>query len=312
MKKVLLTGSTGFIGSKLYRELTQNNYSVVCPVRNNYFIDNSDYILVDDFTGDLDFTHLLPEIDVVIHLAAKAHINQNSLTSIDRNNMKICNVEATLSLAKQAAACGVNRFIFLSSIGVNGNQSITPFLYDDPECPIDFYSNTKLTAEIGLKKIVKDSNMDFVIIRPPLVYGDNAPGNFNKLINLSKYNYGIPLGAIHNKRSFVSVYNLVDLIVCCIDNPNASNQTFLVSDDEDLSTTELIQKIIKISGRSPFLLPVPLSLLKFIAFLFNKKSMVDKLSSSLMVDIEHTKCTLNWKPPYSIDEGIYNCLKKID
>ena len=163
--------------------------------------------------------------------------------------------------------------------------------------------------EIALKKIVKNTDMELVIIRPPLVYGKNAPGNFGKLLNVAQRNLPLPLGAINNQRSFVAIDNLVDLIVTCIDHPNAVNHTFLVSDGEDISTSNLLKKLTLAAGKKPWLIPIPLSFLKLIASIVGKKDTVERFSSSLIVDIEHTKSTLNWKPPITLEEGIRRCFK---
>ncbi len=158
-----------------------------------------------------------------------------------------------------------------------------------------------------MRQIAKETGLEVVIIRPPLVYGANAPGNFGKLTQAVRYGQWLPLGAVHNQRSFVALDNLVDLIITCIDNPNAVNQIFLVSDDEDISTTRLLEMMTRAADRSPRLLPVPMGLLRLIGKLTGKQAMIERLCGNLLVDISHTKAILGWQPPISVEEGIKRC-----
>ncbi|BDF95558.1 SDR family oxidoreductase [Pseudoalteromonas sp. KAN5] len=309
MKNILLTGATGFVGKNLFITLN-NNFNVALVFRSSteYFECANRKYKVSDFSAETDFTRCLNEIDCVIHLAARAHIQgKKSETALDE--FRKSNVFATLKLAEQAAKSGVKRFIFISSIGVNGVSNSTPFIYSDDPNPTEDYAVSKYEAEIGLKKITKKTGMEVVIIRPPLVYGKGAPGNVGTLLQVAEKNLPLPLGLINNQRSFVAIDNLVDLIVTCIDHPDAANQTFLVSDDETISTSNLLKKLTLAAGKQPWLLPVPVSLLKLAASVFGKKAAVERFSSSLTVDIEHTKKTLNWKPPITLDEGIRRCFK---
>lgn len=308
MLKILITGSSGFIGSTLLTSISNiEKFDVLKVVRElNTRKNLNDYIEVGSFTGDTNFNNALINIDVVIHLAALAHIQDVDDSNLTKK-FKACNVDATLTLAKQAVANGVSRFIFLSSIGVCGLKNVVPFTCFDTEQPIDIYAKSKYEAEVALKELAEESNMDIVIIRPPLVYGKDAPGNFGKLLKIAKSNLPLPFGAINNKRSFVSIDNLVDLITVCIEHPNAVNQTFLVSDDEDISTSNFLIKLILATGRKARLLPVPVSFLKFLASICGKKTAIEKFTSSLTVDIEYTKKTLNWKPVITLDEGVRRC-----
>ncbi|MER2493221.1 NAD-dependent epimerase/dehydratase family protein [Catenovulum sediminis] len=305
--KVLVTGSSGFVGGCLVGQL-EEQYSVMKVVRNQVAGGDSNVIALGNITGKTDFSSALNGVDVVVHLAARAHITKD--TVIDPlNEFRKCNTEATLKLAKQASEAGVKRFIFISSIGVNGLSNDKPFTaFDDPN-PTEDYAISKYEAECGLKEIAKYSQMEWVIIRPPLVYGKNAPGNFGTLIKVARKNLPLPLGAINNSRSFVYVENLVDLVMSCIVNRKAAGRTFLVSDGENISTTQLLNKLIEATGRKSKLIPIPVSILKFFAGLIGKKMVVERFSSSLTVDIEHTKSTLGWKPPVSLDEGIRRCFK---
>lgn len=302
---ILITGSTGFVGSAVQAALINTNVRLVAPVRKvtpHHSLPQMQQVEVADLSDVSTGLLQLCKPDVVIHIAAKAHTVDVSLAEFRR-----VNTDATLQLARAAADSGVRRFIFLSSIGVQGINSAEPFQVTDSPAPVEDYAISKLEAEIGLKQVAVDTGMDLVIIRPPLVYGANAPGNFGKLAKLAQKNLPLPLGAIHNKRSLVALDNLVDLIVTCIDHPKAANQTFLVSDDQDISTTELLKLMTRAAGKKPWLLPVPMSWLKLAGKLTGKQAVIDRLCGNLQVDISHTKDTLGWVPPVSVEEGIARC-----
>ncbi|MDX3773639.1 SDR family oxidoreductase [Chromatiaceae bacterium AAb-1] len=302
---ILVTGSTGFIGKALVSALLKPGVKVIAPVRSlgaeNYSEQHTQITVPDlaDINSKL-FQQYSP--DTVIHVAAKAHI-----VGVPLSEFRRVNTEATLHLARLAADAGVRRFIFLSSIGVHGISNIFPFKVTDKPTPMEDYAVSKLEAEVGLKQVAQQTGMEVVILRPPLVYGPDAPGNFGKLANLARKNLPLPLGAIHNKRSLVALDNLVDLIITCIDHPKAANQTFLVSDDQDVSTAELLQMMTKAAGKTPRLIPVPMSWLKFVGKLTGKQAVVDRLCGNLQVDIRHTKETLGWTPPITVEEGIDRC-----
>lgn len=307
MPRVLLTGSTGFVGSVLYSSLLEN-YEVVSVFRNQIKNLSKNCFSVGDFNESTNFSDALNDIDTVIHLAARAHI-ANECTSNSLDEYRKCNTKATLKLAKQSAEAGVRRFIFISSIGVNGVSNEQPFTAFDTPKLTDNYAISKYEAEIGLKEISETTGMEFVIIRPPLVYGYAAPGNLGTLLRVAEKNFSLPLGAINNQRSFVSIHNLIDLITTCITHPNAANQVFLVSDDENISTSNFLKKLTLAAGNKPRLLPVPVLILKILASMIGKKAVVERFSSSLTIDIEHTKSTLNWRPPISLEQGIFRCFK---
>lgn len=306
-EKILLTGSTGFIGRAVLTRLRAENVQIVAPVRAESDVKWHDVQapVIADISEFGAFFSEVCGVDTVIHIAAKAHVLGVSLTEFRR-----VNTVAALELANSAAASGVKRFIFLSSIGINGINNVIPFNVVDEPAPVEDYAVSKLEAEIGLKQIAADTGMEVVIIRPPLVYGPSAPGNFGKLANLARKNLPLPLGAVHNKRSFVALDNLVDLIITCIDHPKAANQTFLISDDQDVSTTELLQMMTRAAGKTPRLIPVPVSWLRFIAKLIGKQAIIERLCGNLQVDIQHTKATLGWKPPMTVEEGIRRCYVK--
>ncbi len=300
---ILLTGGTGFFGRNFLAAFKEGPTKVVTRNDTKVFYDY--YLQKEGINSQSNWNGAFEGVDVVIHAAGIAH----SKKALNIEDYREVNTYGTLRLAREAEKNGVKRFIFLSTIGVLGIQNSSPFRCFDGENPVDNYSLSKYEAEQELNGIAQNSSMEVVIIRPPLVYGKNAPGNFGTLLKIAERNLPLPLGAINNQRSFVAIDNLVDLIVTCIDHPNAANKTFLVSDDVVISTSDLLKKLTLASGKKPFLLPVPVTFLKLIASIFGKKAVVEKFSSSLTVDIEHTKKTLNWKPPITLDEGIRRCFK---
>ena len=305
--KVLLTGATGFIGKALVTELTQQNFNISIAIRQktNLFPDEVKQFLVGDFESDPDFSTSLAEVDCVIHLAGKAHVLDKAKASVLDGFRKI-NTELTLSLAKQAVTAGVERFIFLSSIGVNGNQNNQPFLEIDTPNPQEPYAISKYEAEQGLLKLAKNSSLEVVIIRPPLVYGNNAPGNFGRLIQWAgaKFMLPLPLGAVNNDRSLIAIDNLVSFIIICTIHPKSANEIFLISDNDTLSTTQLLKKIAKAFNKKALLLPIPVSWMIFVAKLLGKEADAVRLFSSLVVDSSKARDLLDWHPIKTIDEQL--------
>lgn len=306
---ILVTGSTGSVGHNLVNRLGDS--SVICLGRSKLAQFGGCF-----FYGELDeifdFTEALNGADTVVHLAARVHITKDT----DKDPLsafRLINTAGTLNLAQQAANAGVKRFIFVSSILVNGSLTTSgySFCYKDTSCPDGDFALSKYEAENGLKEIAKTTGMELVIIRPPLVYGPGVKANFASMMTLAKKNLPLPLGSIKNKRSLVAIDNLVDLIITCIDHPKAADQTFLVSDDHDVSTTELLEELIRAAGKKPRLIPVPMKLIQIVASMFGKKAIADRLCGSLQVDISHTKDTLNWKPPVSFKKGIARCFDKV-
>lgn len=317
---ILLTGATGFVGNAVLKQLMQQPEVAVrtygrrasAGVRYDRAADASPQ-LMSHVTGEIsaaaDYAPALVDVVVVIHCAAQAHIYKNATNRQAEFNHVNC--DGTLKLARQAIEAGVKRFVFISSIGVNGSHNKKgPFKHNDAADPWDEYTQSKYAAELGLRQIAKETGLEVVIIRPPLVYGANAPGNFGKLIQAVMSARWLPLGAIHNKRSFVALDNLVDLIITCIDNPNAVNQIFLVSDDEDISTTRLLEMMTRAADKSSRLLPVPVSLLRLVGKLTGKQAVIERLCGNLLVDISYTKEILGWQPPISVEEGIRRCFIK--
>lgn len=304
-KTLLVTGATGFVGRAVATELNPQQLRLLS--RRDPCIAEAKFCQAEISRSD-DYSIHLENVDVIVHAAARVHVMADAAAD-PLEEYRAINVAGTLNLARQAAAAGVKRFIFLSSIKVNGESTLNgkPFGYDDVPKPEDAYGISKAEAEAGFKQIAAETGMEVVIIRPPLVYGPGVKANFAAMLKMAEKNLPLPLGAIHNKRSLVALDNLVDLIVTCIDHPKAANQTFLVSDDQDVSTTELLKLMTRAAGKKPWLLPVPMSWLKLAGKLTGKQAVIDRLCGNLQVDISHTKQTLGWTPPVTVEEGIARC-----
>jgi nucleoside-diphosphate-sugar epimerase len=304
--KLLITGANGFVGQALTLEAFLRGFNVCAAVRELSTLPSYiDVVSVGYVDSDTDWSPALKDCDVVVHLAARAHV-KDEIDGDPLEEFRKINVEGTLNLARQAAAAGVQRFIFISSIGVNGAETCSaPFSHLSKPAPHSAYAVSKHEAELGLQKLAGEPGMEVVIIRPPLVYGPNAPGNFGSLMRWLMRGVPLPLGGVNqNRRSFVALDNLVDLILTCVRHPRAGNQIFLVSDGEDVSTTELLQRMGKAMNRSVCLLQVPTGLLGLMASLLGKKGMAQSLLGSLQLDIINTCLVLDWSPPISMDEGL--------
>jgi len=307
MPKLLVTGGSGFIGKAVCENLKKNNYTINITSRSNIVTNLSGVTIynINEIDENTNWFQALNAVSCVIHCAAKTHVmnnnKQNSLSSFRK-----VNVEGTLNLAKQAVACGVKRFIFLSSIKVNGERTkkSSMFRYSDIPKPQDAYGISKWEAEKGLSEISKQTGLEVVIIRAPLVYGPAVKGNLRLLIKLIQSRVPLPFSLIKNQRSLIGVDNLVDLIIHCIDHHKASGNTFLVSDGKDLSTPDLVRGIASSIELSARLFPLPLIILKFFGFILGKKLEIDRLIGSLRIDSSYTKEILNWTPPVSVEEGI--------
>lgn len=301
MHNVLITGANGFIGNELVEFLSKKEYNIIaaCRTLNKNLSSTVTHFRVDNLPTE-DWSDALEQVDCIIHLAGRAHILKETVANPLDEFYEI-NTLATLNLAQQAAKSNVKRLIFISSIGVNGNQTTQPFKEQDTPRPISPYAISKYQAEQGLSKIAKETGLEIVIIRPPLVYGKNAPGNFKRLIDLIYKGFPLPLGAINNKRSLISIGNLIDFIEVCISHKNATNKTFLLSDGNDMSTTALVRNIAKALDRSIILIPIPVYALEFVATMVGKQSTIQQLCSSLQIDMSHAKKTLDWEPPLTFD-----------
>jgi len=308
MEQVLVTGANGFIGRALCKELLVSGYQVRGAVRSLDHVSSEgagvQYAAVGSLEQPVDWPLLLKDVDAVIHLAGVAHY-LGPQTEEAEARFRDINVTATRALAEQAAGAGVRRFIYLSSIKVNGETTgKRPFSANDPPRPEGIYGQSKLEAEQALAEICNRRGMELVIIRPTLVYGPNARGNLQRLMGLINRGLPLPLGGIDNRRSMVGVGNLCDLIRTCIAHPSAPGHTFLAADGEDVSTPELVRLLACHMGRRPTLVPVPPSLLKLMGVLLRRSGEVQRLASSLQVDIAKTKEVLGWMPPVSLDEGL--------
>jgi nucleoside-diphosphate-sugar epimerase len=301
--RVLITGAGGFVGQALCVELNTQHYDVIAITRSNDIVNGCKTLTVGNINGETEWSTALIGVDVVVHLAARVHIMHDDAVD-PLAAFREVNVEGTLNLARQAANAGVKRFIFLSSIGVNGAQSKKPFTELDIPHPHSPYAFSKLEAELGLEKVALETGMKFVIIRSPLVYGSAAPGNFSRLIRIVRRQAYLPLATINNKRSFVYVGNLVSLILKCIEHPAAKNQIFLVSDGQDISTTELLKMCANAMGVKSRLLPMPQKLLIVGASLLGKRDVALQLCGDLQVDFTKACELLDWIPPYSVAEGL--------
>lgn len=310
--RILLTGATGFIGQSLLYELLGRGHKVVAvtrqPVAGLAAADRC--FPITNINANNDWLPALNGVEAIIHTAARVHV-MNDRVADPLAAFRRVNVEGTLNLARQAAATGVRRFIFTSSIKVNGEGTPfgVPYLADGQPAPVDPYGISKMEAEQGLHILSAETGMEVVIIRPVLVYGPGVKANFLSMMRWLHKGVPLPFGAIHNRRSLVALDNLVDLIVTCIEHHAAANQTFLVSDGEDLSTSELLRRMGAVLGRPARLLPVPSWLLQVGAAALGKQALSQRLCGSLQVDIGKTRELLGWTPPLSIDEALRKTAK---
>lgn len=309
-KAVLVTGANGFIGKNLIRHLSFRHH-VTASVRSESSIINisdidADFrpVVVGELSDKTDWSSALSGVEVVVHLAGRAHqTGENPSQSLDL--YRSVNCDASVNLLRQAAKSGVKRFIFMSSIGVIGNVSGTkPFSEDTECCPVAAYAHSKLEAEIELTKIAEETGIELVIIRPPLVYGDGAPGNFGKLSRLVSKVPILPFGAVHNRKSFISIDNLVDFIGVCITHPRAANELFVIADDDVISTKQLIDCIACSLDKSVIQLPFPVSAFRLFLKVVGKQSLSTQLFDDLEVDTSKAKSLLSWQAKVSTVDSL--------
>ncbi|WP_192022384.1 NAD-dependent epimerase/dehydratase family protein [Shewanella sp. WPAGA9] len=296
--RILLTGSSGFVGKNLCDSMPTNTFVQVVRGKSESV---SKYIYkIDQFNSSTDWGNAFEGVSAVIHLAGVAHNKQSYDTDFDEVNNK-----ATLHLAREAVKSGIKRFVFVSSIGVNGaSTSLTHFSATSNANPHNKYSQSKYNAEIGLKEIARTTGLEVVIVRPTLVYGVNAPGNFGLLTKLVTNLPFLPFGCVDNKRDFIAVQNLADLLITCAKHPNAAGHIFLASDGKAVSIKEFTNAIAKGVGTKLIQLPVPVSFMRLAGKLLGKSTMIEQLVGNLEVDSSNLFEVLDWTPPYTMDESM--------
>jgi len=299
--KIAVTGAAGFVGRALCRDLQAKDHVVVPIVRRACGLTRE--VVVGDIGAATDWHPVLAGCDAVVHLAARVHVMDD--TAQDPLSLyRATNTEATLDLARQAAQVGVKRFIFISTIKVNGEGRDAPYRESDAAAPEDAYAISKWEAEQGLQRIAQDTGLEVVILRPPLVYGPGVKANFLRLMRTVERGWPLPLGAIRNRRSLLYLGNFIDAIRVCVEHPDAAGQTFLVDDGRPVSTPELIRGLARAMGRSARLLAVPVGGLELAGVLLGKRAAMARLAGSLFVDSSHIRTCLGWTPPYSMEAGL--------
>lgn len=304
-QRVLVTGASGFIGRALVTRLLNEGHHVRAAVRTPVPELVAEQVRIGDLGPGTDWTHAVAGCDAVVHAAARVHVLRERAAA-PLAEFRRANVEGTLRLAQHAAAAGVRRFVFLSSIKVNGEETQPgqPFRATDTPAPVDAYGLSKLEAEAGLRRIAAEAGMQFTIVRPPLVYGPGVKANFLALMRALHRGLPMPLGAIHNKRTLVALDNLVDLIALCVVHPAAADTLLLAGDDEDLSTTELARRLADALGVRPRLWPLPARLLETGARLFGAGALAHRLCRWLQIDISGARERLGWSPPVGVNEAL--------
>lgn len=311
---ILVTGATGLVGKAVVQRLLAGDgagrVAVAVRASGQKWPERVLVRVMGDLALFADWTAALEGVSAVAHCAARVHVMRE--TTVDPlTEFRRVNVQGTLNLARQAAAAGVRRFVFVSSIKVNGEATHPgyPFSADDVPAPLDAYGISKMEAEQGLREIAQQTGMEVVIIRPPLVYGPGVKANFAALMRAVQRGWPLPLGAIHNKRSLAALDNLVDLIITCITHPKAVNQTFLISDGQDLSTTELVRGMAQAAGVPARLIPVPVWALKLAGHITGKTDAVQRLCGNLQIDSSKATSLLGWTPKVSVEEELQQCFQ---
>lgn len=305
--KVLVTGANGFVGRALCDELLRHGQSVRGTLRQHEgrhaLLERVEPIVVGTINAATDWKAALAGCDAVVHLAARVHV-MNDKASDPLAKFREVNTEGTLNLARQAVRAGVKRFVFISSIKVNGEGRDVPYRETDAPAPEDAYAISKWEAEQGLQRIAQETGLEIVTLRPPLVYGPGVKANFQRLLHTIARGWPLPLEAIRNKRSLLYLGNFVDAIRICVEHPAASGQTFLLDDGRAVSTPELIRAVAQAMARPARLLAIPVNMLEFAGALLGKRAAVMRLTGSLWVDGSLIRSRLGWTPPYSMEAGL--------
>lgn len=304
--RICVTGATGFVGSALCSFLVASGHSVVKAVRKGI---GPNLVAVGEISAATQWEDAVAGCHVVVHLAARVHVMQETVAD-PAALFDAINAVATRNLVQAAALAGVKRFVFISTVKVNGESTLPgrPFSETDTPAPQDAYARSKYRAEEELRKLAAQQRMEWVIIRPPLVYGPGVRANFAMLANAAAKGWPLPLGCIRNQRSLVALANLVDFIACCIQHPRAADQIFLISDGQDVSTVKLVQLLAQTTGVKARLPCIPLFVLKMAAAILGKRGSVERLSESLQVNISKSRTLLNWVPPVTVEQGLASVL----
>lgn len=298
--KILVTGATGFVGRALCEHLTARGHHVIPAVRRGAGL--AEEVVVGDLGATTDWRVALAGCAAVVHLAARVHVMDGYVQDPEAVYRAI-NTDATLNLAREAAAAGVKRLVYISSIKVNGEGAEAPYCETDVPAPEGGYAKSKWEAEQGLRQIEQETGLEIVVLRPPLVYGPGVKANFMRLMRLVERGWPLPLGAIHNRRSFLYLGNFVDAIRLCIEHPAAMGQTFLVDDGETVSTPDLIRALAHAMGRPARLVAIPAGILKWLGVLLGKRASMARLTGSLYVDSSALR-SLGWTPPFTLQQGL--------
>ena len=309
--RILVTGANGFVGAALCRRLHESGFLVRGAVRNQKKLplsrtsgsDGLEWVVLHDQSDEVETKQALQGVGAIVHLAARVHVMADHVSD-PLNAFRRVNANWTERLARAAISQGVHRFVYLSSIKVNGEQSIVPFTEEDIPNPLDPYGVSKWEAEQALAHISSQTGMEMVVVRSPLVYGPGVRGNFLQLLNVLRRGIPLPLASVQNRRSLIYRENLVDALVSCVRDRRAVGQTYLISDGEDLSTPELIRRLSKALGMTVRLWPFPLSVLRWMGQVAGKQALIDRLLGSLQVNLSKIKQELDWQPPFSVDRGL--------